>query len=80
MNMTLPVTALGRMLCRFHVNAGVAYSTSKFAVRGLTEGLIKDFAKHAPHVTVHLAMGSKIIFMPRLFILSGITDEIYRGA
>ena len=40
----------------FHVNAGVAYSTSKFAVRGLTEGLVKDFATHAPHVTVHCVM------------------------
>jgi NAD(P)-dependent dehydrogenase (short-subunit alcohol dehydrogenase family) len=40
----------------FHVNAGVAYSTSKFAVRGLTEGLIGDFAKHAPHITVHCVM------------------------
>ena len=40
----------------FHVNAGVAYSTSKFAVRGLTEGLIRDFAEHAPHVSVHCVM------------------------
>ena len=33
-----------------------AYSLAKFAVRGLSEGLIADFAARAPHVSVHCVM------------------------
>ena len=29
---------------------------SKFAVKGFTEGLLADFATHAPHVSVHCVM------------------------
>ena len=38
------------------VNAGTAYSASKFAVRGFTEGLISEFAENAPNVSVYLVM------------------------
>merc|ERR550514_2559380 len=40
----------------FHVNAGVAYSTAKYAVKGFSEGLIADFKKNAPHLSVHCVM------------------------
>merc|ERR550514_1992251 len=40
----------------FHANNGVAYSTAKFAIRGFSEGLIADFRKNAPHLSVHCVM------------------------
>jgi len=37
-----------------------AYSTAKFAVKGLTEGLIEDLRVHAPHVRVAVVMPGHI--------------------
>lgn len=63
-------------VCGFHASAGTAYSVAKFAVKGFSEGLIKDFQDNAPHLNVHCVMpGFVSTNIDRLSAVQGYTVQ-----
>jgi NAD(P)-dependent dehydrogenase (short-subunit alcohol dehydrogenase family) len=57
-----------------------AYSSAKFAVKGLTEALLEDFRIHAPHVRAAVVMpghiGTDIVINSRVILGGSSADEM----